>query len=334
MNKLSFIWAWNLSTNNETLSLNETILTCDPIFRRDTGQLTLKILDSATVSNFSTERCSQMSRDPTCKDLAFSDTLSRKQTLALLNAIAKHKTKTTDTRSKASLDFYAEDFGSLIMNRFDVTKRDVSTPWLPNGADNFTEFREGMIGSVQTVFRTLFLSGLATAGFEEFEWPLDQQRTHVKEHVDLEKLFVVPFVAIILLFVLAASLTLGFFGWRMSRELQLWDVDIPSTAVGYLGLWYGCDGAGQAARELLDGMARDREDRETSFEQDAMERYTFAEVEWVLDCSGTGRRFRPTTNVGRRGQESQNCDQRVINPVIGTCKSRKMLHCGQKHSLD
>jgi hypothetical protein len=243
--RLLFLLAWPRPGSSEGLALASQLAVCTPVYGVDVGTLQVSVLDrTRAVQSFTSNNCASAD-SLTCKGYAPPDG-SRPEFRAMSTAIVEHSSSAgavANTKTKTST------FGSLILSRFDVSRRDQSQPLEQAWPDFEGEMQEDMVDAIRLIYKTFFLTATSVMAFEAAGWPLDFKSARVLVANDVEKLFAVRWVCILVLAVLAASFVVARHAYVLSREMRDWDVDAPANVVEMLGLV--CDN-----EELL-AMARD-----------------------------------------------------------------------------
>ena len=281
--RLLFLLAWPRPGEEEKLALATQLAVCSAVYGVDVGTLKISVLDKVSIQSFEPSECIG-SGDSGCRGYLSPDG-TKSEFRAMSKAIVEHSGSLGIANRKTST------FGNLILNRFDVSRRDQSAPLEELWPSFEGEFQTDMIDSIQAIYKTFFLTAISTMAFEAAGWPLDFKSTKVEVATDIEKLFAVPWVCALVLVVLLGSLVLASAGYFLSRRMRDWDVNVPTNVIETLELL--CD------NDELVGMARDVkhngvQNSETKafrkpFGQLAEERWTYKEAMFEVEAAGTAR---------------------------------------------
>jgi hypothetical protein len=123
-------------------------------------------------------------------------------------------------------------------------------------------------------------------GFEHPEWPLDLEKSSVTITRDVERLFVVRWVAGLFIVALTLSFAMAWWAERTSRTMRDYDVDLPSNMMDYYGILHSC--------KDLDSMAGDVEktNYEGRFVDQAKSRWNLETANFWIEKDHSARRLR------------------------------------------
>jgi len=276
--RILFLLAWPNTGEREKLALATQLAICSPVFGVDVGTLKVGVLERIAVKEFDRTPC-QYTSTTNCE----GPDGSRSDFRAVVKAIVKQ------SATQALANSRTNTFGNLILNKFDVTRRNTSTPLSVAWPSDLDELREDMIASMQSVYATLFLTATSTMALDAAGWPLDFRNTTVQVVNDIEKLFAVDWACIFILVVLGGSLALAVLGCARSAEMRDWDVDAPSNVIQTIGLIAGSE---EILSMAMDVKEMTNQDGERTFEETATTRWNCDRALFMVEANGRERLLR------------------------------------------
>ncbi|CAI4213568.1 unnamed protein product [Parascedosporium putredinis] len=278
--KLLFLLAWPKPGATESLALATQLTVCTPVYGVDVGTLHVGVLgthDTKSVKSYEPETCFSEASEG-CKGFVDADG-SREEFRAVIKAIADLDDSQDLARVKTS------KFGTLILNNYDINRRDATLPLTVEWPSDAQEMRDDLITAAQAVYRTLFLAASSTIATDAAGWPLDFRNATVQVVTDTERLFAVGWVCCFTLAVLLGSLGLAIWACLRSVEMRDWDVNAPSNIIQTLGLIAGSE-------ELLSVGADIKRAGEGTFEDAAVNDWNCGKARFMVEANGTDRILR------------------------------------------
>ncbi|VUC27293.1 unnamed protein product [Clonostachys rosea] len=141
-------------------------------------------------------------------------------------------------------------FGGLILDRFDVARRNASTPWVSVDASTAQALRKDMMDAIGKIYTTVYVSAAALNGFEPVEWPLDYLSTGVYIVHDVERLFINEGIAGFLVGVLIISFLIAGRSLNYALAFRNYQVDCPEDLISSFDLLHGCNSLGHMADDV------------------------------------------------------------------------------------
>ncbi|CAH0021604.1 unnamed protein product [Clonostachys rhizophaga] len=141
-------------------------------------------------------------------------------------------------------------FGGLILDRFDVARRNASTPWVSVDASTAEALRKDMMDAISKIYTTVYVSAAALNGFEPVEWPLDYLSTGVYIVRDVERLFINEGIAGFLIGVIIISFLIAGRALSYALAFRNYQVDCPEDLISSFDLLHGCDSLGHMADDV------------------------------------------------------------------------------------
>ncbi|KAM0420355.1 hypothetical protein ACHAPT_011897 [Fusarium lateritium] len=259
--RIFFILAWPAS-NSKAARVSYRLIIGTPVHATQLGTLAVAVREGFSITDF----FSGDGREPVNNPPPFEEGI----------ATPKGSGKLDRIRAKA--------FASLILDRFDIARRDVSAPWTGLSADTEKEFKSEMLKAIDKVYKTVFTVSASLYGFEPTEWPLDYQNSNVRVTRHVERLFIVNEVTVFIIATLCFSFITALWAWRLGSKLLASLVDRPGNLIDSYALFHACSSLGPMIEDVLVS-----DDYDGNFTDTARKRWTLDDAQFAIKrCEGGG----------------------------------------------